>query len=109
RKTPATCHGVSCWRCCSRSSTAIGKRHPLRNENSNASKQRHGRSLESRASHPSAQRTAVEQRPHQETGRQQVATSEPVLHHHGREGRGNGRDNALVCFNGFLGGASSRT
>ena len=35
--------------------------------------------------HPSAQRTAVKQRPHQETGSCQVATSEPVVLHHGRE------------------------
>jgi hypothetical protein len=32
-----------------------------------------------------AQRTAVKQRPHQETERHQVATSEPVVHHHGRQ------------------------
>jgi len=35
-----------------------------------------------------AQRTAVKQRPHQETRRHQVATSEPVVDHHGREGGG---------------------
>src|ERR1041384_85590 len=33
-----------------------------------------------------AQRTGVQLRPHQETGRHQVATSEPVVGHHGREG-----------------------
>src|SRR5437868_649373 len=37
-------------------------------------------------SHRSVQRTAVKQRPHQETRRRQVATSEPVVLHHGREG-----------------------
>jgi hypothetical protein len=41
-----------------------------------------------------AQRTAVKQRPHQETERWQVATSEPVVHHHGREGGGGGGDEA---------------
>jgi hypothetical protein len=34
----------------------------------------------------SGQRTAVKQRPHQQTSVQQVATSEPVVLHHGREG-----------------------
>src|SRR5438046_995450 len=40
----------------------------------------------------SAQRTAVKQRPHQETEALQVATSEPVVLHHGREGGGAGHD-----------------
>ena len=54
-----------------------------------------------------AQRTAVKQRPHQETGRHQVATSEPVVLHHGREGSGDGRDEVRPSvFNGLLGGAS---
>jgi hypothetical protein len=39
-----------------------------------------------------AQRTAVKQRPHQETRRCQVVTSEPVVLHHGREGGGGGHD-----------------
>ena len=53
----------------------------------------------------SAQRTAVKQRPHQETERHQVATSEPVVHHHGREGAGcRWRRGAAGCFNGLLGG-----
>jgi hypothetical protein len=39
-----------------------------------------------------AQRTAVKQRPHQQNGRPQVATSEPVVPHHGREGGGDGHD-----------------
>src|SRR6188768_1974639 len=53
---------------------------------------------------PSAQRTAVKQRPHQETERCQVATSEPVVLHHGREGGPDGsRPGAAVCFNGLLG------
>jgi hypothetical protein len=34
---------------------------------------------------PSAQRTAVKQRPHQETTSYQQATSEPMVLHHGRE------------------------
>ena len=42
----------------------------------------------------SAQRTAVKQRPHQETRRCQVATSEPVVLHHGREGGGDAGDEA---------------
>ena len=37
-----------------------------------------------------AQRTAVKQRPHQETESCQEATSEPVVRHHGREGGGAG-------------------
>jgi hypothetical protein len=52
------------------------------------------------------QRTAVKQRPHQETGRQQAATSEPVVLHHGREGRRcRSRRGAADCCNGLLGGA----
>jgi len=43
---------------------------------------------------PPAQRTALEQRPHQETGGCQVATREPVGLHHGREGGGDGHDEA---------------
>src|SRR6186713_3348679 len=55
----------------------------------------------------SAQRSAVKQRPHQETRRHQVATSEPVVLHHGREGGGGrSRRGAAGCFNGLLGGAS---
>ena len=50
-----------------------------------------------------AQRTAVKQRPHQETGRCQVATSEPVVLHHGREGGGEGGDEVRPsAFNGLL-------
>jgi hypothetical protein len=46
--------------------------------------------------HPleSGQRTAVKQRPHQQTVRHQVATNEPVVLHHGREGGGDGHDEA---------------
>src|SRR5687768_12306782 len=43
---------------------------------------------------PSAQRTAVKQRPHQETRKRQMATSEPAVLHHGREGAGAGGDEA---------------
>jgi hypothetical protein len=42
----------------------------------------------------SAQRTAVKQRPHQQNGRCQVATSEPVVLHHGREGGGDSCEEA---------------
>jgi hypothetical protein len=42
----------------------------------------------------SAQRTAVKQRPHQETGRQQVATTEAVVLHHGREVDGDTQNEA---------------
>jgi hypothetical protein len=53
----------------------------------------------------SAQRTAVKQRPHQETRRHQLATSEPVVLHHGREGGGAGHDEVRPSvFNGLLGG-----
>jgi hypothetical protein len=53
-----------------------------------------------------AQRTAVKQRPHQETRRYQVATSEPVVVHHGREGgRRRSRGVRPSVFNGLLGGA----
>ena len=53
----------------------------------------------------SAQRTAVKQRPHQETGRQQVAMTEPVVLHHGRKGGCDGRDEVRPsAFNGLLGG-----
>jgi hypothetical protein len=41
-----------------------------------------------------AQRTGVKLRPHQETERHPVATSEPVVFHHGREGGGDGHDDA---------------
>ena len=52
----------------------------------------------------SAQRTAVKQRPQQETRRWQVATSEPVVLHHGREERGGrSRRRAAVSFNSLLG------
>ena len=56
-----------------------------------------------------AQRTALKQRPHQETPTCQVATSEPVVVHHGREGRRcRSRRVAAVgaaaCLNGLLGG-----
>jgi hypothetical protein len=38
-----------------------------------------------------------------------MATSEPVVLHHGREeGRWRSRRGAAVCFNGLLGGAVSR-
>jgi hypothetical protein len=51
---------------------------------------------------PSAQRTAVKQRPHQETERQQVAMSEPVVLHHGREDGGGSHDevrpSATACW-----------
>jgi hypothetical protein len=51
-------------------------------------------------------RTAVQQRPHQETGRVQVATSEPVVLHHGREGgRRSSRRGAAGCCNSLLAGA----
>lgn len=54
----------------------------------------------------SAQRTAVKQRPHQETERLQVATTEPVVLHHGREDGGAGGDDVRSpVFNGLLGGA----
>src|SRR5687768_8327043 len=45
-----------------------------------------------RSSRSPAQRTAIKQRPHQQTKRWQVATSEPVVHDHGREGGGAGGD-----------------
>jgi len=37
-----------------------------------------------------AQRTAIKQRPHQQTMRSQVAKTEPVVFHHGREESGHG-------------------
>jgi hypothetical protein len=42
----------------------------------------------------SAQRIAVTQRPHQETATQQVAATEPVVHHQGRQGGRSGHDEA---------------
>jgi hypothetical protein len=42
----------------------------------------------------SGQRTAVKQRPHQEITSGQVATSEPVVLHHGRQGGGDCHDEA---------------
>ena len=57
----------------------------------------------------SAQRTAVKQRPHQQTERRQVGTSESVVLHHGREARRcSWRRGAAVCFNGLLGGTVSK-
>ena len=58
----------------------------------------------------SAQRTAVKQRPHQETGRPQVETSEPVVLHHGRQGDGAGHDEvrpsaSMACWAAFVEGA----
>ena len=50
------------------------------------------RTIQISLSFPSAQRTAVKQRPHQETERSQVATTEPVVLHHGREGGGTDHD-----------------
>ena len=59
---------------------------------------------------PPAQRTAVKQRPHQETGRQQVATSEPVVHHHGRQGGGiRSRRGAAVCLQRLVGRRAQAT
>src|SRR5258706_533891 len=52
------------------------------------------RTEEIRSPVESAQRTAVKQRPHQETRWSQVAMSEPVVLHHGREGGGAGHDAA---------------
>ena len=55
----------------------------------------------------SAQRTAVQLRPHQQTMRYQVAKNEPVVVHHGRQvERCRSRQGAAVCCNGLLGGAS---
>jgi len=55
----------------------------------------------------SAQRTAVKQRPHQETTGCRQAMTEPVVLHHGREGGPCRRQRgAADCFNGLL--ASSR-
>jgi hypothetical protein len=56
----------------------------------------------------SAQRAAVKQRPHQETTSYPEAMSEPVVHHHGREGGGAGSDEVRPsAFNGLLGSLSS--
>jgi hypothetical protein len=53
-----------------------------------------------------AQRTAVKQRPHQQTESCQVATSEPVVHDHGRETDGPSHNEVRPSgFNGLLGGA----
>jgi len=50
------------------------------------------------------QRTAVKLRPHQETTSWQIATSEPVVLHHGRErGGGRARRGAAVSFNSLWG------
>jgi hypothetical protein len=60
----------------------------------------------------SAQRTAVQLRPQQETMTAQVATSEPVVHHHGRQaGRRSRRRGAAGSCNGLLGSpfAEART
>src|SRR5258706_15937141 len=70
------------------------------------------RTEEIRSPVESAQRTAVKQRPHQETERRQVATSEPVVHHHGREGcawqaqqKGRGKTNPGPGMQGKIGRA----
>src|SRR5687767_1565133 len=53
----------------------------------------------------SVQRTAVQLRPHQQTEKCHVATSEPVVGHHGREAGGfRSRRGVAVCCNGLLGG-----
>jgi hypothetical protein len=73
--------------------------------NKNAGFQRGERHFDtpSRGIDSPAQRTAVKQRPHQETGRHQVVTTAPVVLHHGREGgRYMSRRGAAVCFNGLL-------
>jgi hypothetical protein len=52
-----------------------------------------------------AQRTAVKQRPHQETTSLQAVMTEPVVPDHGREGRRiKSRRGAAVSFNSLLGG-----
>jgi hypothetical protein len=55
---------------------------------------------------PSAQRTAVQLRSHQQMKRCQVATSQAVVVHHGlKVGRSRSRRGAADCCNGLLGGA----
>jgi hypothetical protein len=52
----------------------------------------------------SGQRTAVKQRPHQETGRHQEVTSEPVVLHHGRQTvQRRLRRGAAVCLQRLVG------
>jgi hypothetical protein len=55
---------------------------------------------------PSAQRTAVQLRPPQQMEEQQLAMTEPVVHHHGRESGGAGHDDvrptaATACWAAF--------
>ena len=58
---------------------------------------------------PSAQRTAVQQRPHPEIRAVSVEKTEPVVHHHGRQARRlrPQRGAAVCCCNSLLGGALS--
>jgi hypothetical protein len=56
-----------------------------------------------------AQRTAVQLRPHQQTIRAQLATTEPVVLEHGREVGGlRSRQRAAGYCNGLLGGLFQR-